>query len=170
MPLTAEVVRELEPSDLLALGEEKGSKPPSLIKRLSERHHGLARNLALGMDHQQAAAVARYSESRISILLSDPAFKELIAFYRKPYDDATANLGQVMGANAMDAAYELADRLEETPESFSIGQLMEVTKLGADRTGFGPQATNVNVNVDFASRLQEARKRVEARQAKDIIL
>jgi len=164
-PLSVAVARELEESDLALLGQEKGSVP-SPIKRLSERHHGLARNLSLGMDHQQAAAIAGYSQSRISILLNDPAFQELLAFYRAPYEEVTRDTGTMLANLAKDAAEELSVRLEEKPEEFSNGQLMEVVKMGADRTGFGPQSssTNVNVNVDLAGRLQAARQRVAARQ------
>lgn len=163
-PLSAEVVRELEASDLALLGKEKGSVP-SPIKRLSERHHGLARNLSIGMDHQQAAAIAGYSQSRISILLNDPAFIELMAFYREPKDEIVRETGAIMANLAKEAFLELTDRLEEDPEAFSAGQLMELGKLTADRTGYGPQtsSTNINVNVDLAARLQAARQRVANR-------
>jgi len=163
-PLSATVLRELEPSDLQLLGQEKGSVP-SPIKRLSERHHALARNLAMGMDHRQASAIANYSESRISILLSDPAFKELLEFYRLPYEETSRDIAQQFAELTKDANEELIQRLAEEPEKFTVGQLMEVSKMGADRTGFGPQSssTNINVNVDLASRLQAARQRVASR-------
>jgi hypothetical protein len=168
-PITATVLRDLEPSDIAMLGQEKGSIP-SPIKRISERHHALARNLALGMDHKQAAVIANYSESRISILLNDPAFKELLEFYREPFEDVVRDTGTLLAGLAKDAAEELSLRLEEDSEKFSNGQLMELTKLGADRTGFGPQSsqTNVNVNVDLASRLQQARQRVAQRTIEGI--
>lgn len=169
-PLTAAVLRELDESDLVLMGTEKGSAP-SPIKRLSERHHALARNLAVGMDHKQAAAIANYSESRISILLGDPAFKELLAFYREPYEDITRDTGTMLANLAKDAAEELSIRLEEDSESFSNGQLMDVVKMGADRTGYGPQtsATNINVNVDLAAKLQAARQRVAARTIEGVV-
>lgn len=163
--IDAVVVRELEASDLVLLSAEKGSKP-SAIKRLSERHHALARNLAGGMAPSEAAIVCGYSVSRVSILQDDPAFKELLVFYRADVNAQYRDLHQRLSGLAMDAAEELSVRLEEEPEKVSIGQLMEITKLGADRTGFGPQtsSTNLNVNVDLASRLEAARKRVSARK------
>jgi hypothetical protein len=45
---------------------------------------------------------------------------------------------------------------------------MEITKLGADRTGFGPQSSQLNVNVDLSGRLEAARKRVAMRKLKVI--
>lgn len=167
-PINATVVRALEPADLEALGIEKGSRPPAL-RRLSDRHHALARNLALGMDHRQAAGIAEYSESRISILLADPAFCELVEFYRHNEGEFVRDLRNKMAGLALDAAEELALRLEDEPDKFSIGQLQEVVKLGADRTGHGPtqQSVNVNLNVDLAGRLEAARRRVADRKVID---
>jgi hypothetical protein len=163
-PVAATVVRELEGGDLALLAEEKGSQPTAL-KRLSDRHHALARNIAGGMEHGEAGLMSGYVASRVSILLSDPAFKELVEFYRRDVNAQYRDLHQRLSGLALDAAEELAERLEVEPEKVSIGQLLEITKMGADRTGFGPQSstTNLNVNVDLASRLQAARERVKAR-------
>lgn len=161
-----EVLRELDETDLALLAEEKGSVAPPL-KRISERHHNLARNLASGMAAGEAAIVCNYDPSRISILLADPTFKELVDFYRADVDRTFRDLhGRLFGI-AMDAAEELATRLEdeEKAKELSVGQLIEVVKMGADRTGHGPQTqnTNLNVNVDLANRLQAARERVSKR-------
>lgn len=171
-PVVAAVVRELDAADLVLLKAEKGSKPCA-IKRLTERHHALARNLASGMPISEAGLLQGYSISRVSILQNDPAFKELLEFYRedatRPYRDLHTRLAGL----SLDATEELALRLEEDIQTeeikdkkISIGQLMEITKLGADRTGFGPQSSsmNLNVNVDMAGRLEAARKRVAMRK------
>jgi len=164
-PIIATVVRELEENDLVLLAEEKGSKP-SAIKRITERHHALARILANGMKESEAATFCGYSISRISILKSDPAFKELLEFYREDAQRPFRDLNNRLSGLAMDAAEELSLRLEEEPEKVSIPQLMEVVKLGADRTGHGPQTSslNINANVDLAGRLEAARKRVAKRK------
>lgn len=163
-PVTAVVVRPLDRNDLTFLAEEKGSAAPA-IKRLSERHHALARNLASGMKPGEAALICGYVSSRVSILQADPAFKELVEFYRRDVTAQYRDLHQRLGGLAMDAAEELAERLEETPEDLSIGQLMEITKMGADRTGYGPQSstTNLNINIGAADRLKAARERVRLR-------
>jgi hypothetical protein len=163
-PVSAAVVRELDVTDLVLLGEEKGSKP-NAIKRITERHHALARILANGtMQDGEAATLCGYTLNRVSILRSDPAFKELLEFYRdnaeRPYRDLHVRLSGL----ATDAAEELSNRLEEEPEKITIGQLVELTKMGADRTGMGPSSTNMNVNIDLAGRLAEARKRVAMRK------
>jgi len=164
-PVSGEVVRALKEADLALLGEERGSAAPP-IKRIGERHHALARALASGMSPSEAGILTGYSGSRVSILLDDPTFQELLSFYREDVNAQYRDLHQRLSGLALDAADELATRLEEEPEAFSIGQIIEVTKLGADRTGHGPQSsqTNVNVNVDLAGRLAAARERVAARR------
>ena len=165
-------MRELEPADISALGTEKGSKTPAL-KRISERHHALARTLASGVTSGEAAIICRYDISRVSILQSDPAFQELVEFYRGEVIDKYLGLHEQLAGLASDAAELIADQIENDLQlpleerKVSLGQLMEVTKLAADRTGHGPQTsqTSVNINVDMAARLQAARQRVQARQA-----
>lgn len=163
-PVSAEIVRALDEADLALLQDEKGSAAPAL-KRLSERHHALARNLASGMAPSEAAVVCGYSLSRVSILQDDPAFHELLAFYRSDVQAQYRDLHTRLSGIAADALDVLQERLEDTPENLSVGQLIELSKMGADRTGFGPQTsqTNLNVNIDLASRLEAARKRVKER-------
>ncbi len=68
-----------------------------------------------------------------------------------------------MLANAREAQTILAERLEDTPEAIAIDALLDITKLGADRTGFGPasRTTNVHVHVGLADRLKTARERAK---------
>lgn len=166
-PLTAVQARELDSVDVALLAEEKGSKAPAL-KRLSERHHALARCLASGMEPGDAAITCGYVASRVSILQADPAFQELLAFYRQDVNTKYLDMHGVLAGLSLDAAMELRHRLEDEMESnekkFNVTALIELTKLGADRTGFGPQSSQVNVNVDLAGRLQAARERVAMRR------
>lgn len=158
-------MRELAEADLAALTVEKGSEP-SAIKRITDRHHALARNLASGMAEGEAALVCGISLSRISILKNDPQFRELLGFYRETVTEVYKDMHEKLAGVAQTALDEIQDRLEDTPEKVSMGQLMELAKLGADRTGYGPasSSTNLNVTVDFAAKLREARARVAQRQ------
>lgn len=167
-PDNPQVSRELVEGDIASLSEERGTQAAP-IKKLRERHHALARSLASGMSQEDAAIACGLTASRVSILKSDPAFKELLNFYRKDLDNTYRTLHEKLAGVASDAVDELSERLEEAPETLTTGQLMEVVKLGADRTGHGPSSstTNVNVNVDMASKLEAARRRV-AEQAKTI--
>jgi hypothetical protein len=167
--ITASEVRALDAADVALLGDEKGSKPAPL-KRLSERHHALARCLSSGMEESAAAITCGYVASRVSILKQDPAFQELLAFYRADVNEKYMDMHGVLAGLSLDAAMELRERLEEDAEAdekkLSVGHLIELTKLGADRTGFGPQSSthNTNVNIDLAGKLEAARKRVAARK------
>lgn len=172
--ITFAEVRELAPEDLSLLGTEKGSAAPAL-KRLGDRHHALARCLASGMSEGDAAIACGYVVSRVSILKADPAFKELLEFYREDTNRAYRDMHARLAGLSMDAADELQTRLEADMESddknISIGQLLEITKLGADRTGHGPQSSqNVNVNVGIAAKLEQARRRVSERQASQAVI
>lgn len=166
-PMSAVQVRTLDSVDMALLQKEKGSTAPPL-KRLSERHHALARCLASGMADRDAAITCGYVVSRVSILKADPAFQELLAFYQQDVNNKYLDMHGVLAGLSLDAAMELRERLEadisSDDKTISVGQLMELTKLGADRTGFGPQSSQVNVNVDLAGRLEAARKRVEQRR------
>lgn len=166
-PISAVLVRELDEADLVLLGEERGVKAAPL-KRLSERHHALARCLAQGMTSGDAAINCGYVASRVSVLQADPAFQELVHFYRQDVNSKYLDMHGILAGLSIDAAMELRERLEADAEveekKLSVTALIELTKLGADRTGFGPQSSQLNVNVDLAGRLEAARKRVAQRQ------
>ena len=167
--MSAVQVRELDEVDIALLQEERGIKAAPL-KRLSERHHALARCLASGMEPGEAAITCGYVSSRVSILQVDPAFQELLEFYRADVNAKYLGMHDVLAGLSRDAAAELHTRLEDemqmepVDKKMTIGQLGEIVKLGADRTGFGPQSSQVNVNVDLAGRLQAARERVQQRR------
>lgn len=163
--LHAEVLRPLTEADLALLSTER-SIQPTQIQRISDRHHSLARLLASGTSVSDACAITGYTASRVSILKGDPAFEELIEFYRAGKADDVQDLGDKLVQVAKDAVSILQDRLETEPETLDAETLLSVAKFGADRTGHGPQSrtTNVNVHVNLADRLSAARKRVSSPQ------
>lgn len=166
----ATFVRELTPADLPTLDVERGIKQPPL-QRVRDRHHALARALASGMAENVAAVAVSMDISRVSVLKSDPAFKELLEFYRSETAAAYRSLHEELAGISMDAAAEIRRRLEdnEMAEKMPIATLVELTKMGADRTGFGPASqSSVAVTVDFGARLEAARKRVAQRQMIDV--
>lgn len=161
--LQARVVRELTERDIAALQAEKGSKPPA-VKRLRERHHNLARLIASGKTHSEAAVICGYDVSRVSILMADPTFKDLVTFYREDLNRTYAGLHEMLFGMSVDAAIIMRERMEENPDKLKNVEILDIMKMGADRTGYGPAAKQeVNVNVNLADRLQEARKRIAAR-------
>jgi hypothetical protein len=139
-PLFAEITRELEAGDLAQLETQIGVNPQPL-QRVRDTHHKLARTLAEGYTNVEASALTGFSPSRISILAQDPAFKELVAFYRARVDASHADVIERMKHVSMDALTEIQDRLHESPESFKVGELLEIMSRGFDRSGYGPSST-----------------------------
>lgn len=164
-PLTFEVERELTPDDLELLAEARDIEPAPL-KKVTERHHALARALASGMSEGEAAALTGYDRSRVSILKASPAFRELLDLYRDRADAEFAEMHSTLAGLSKDAALELRDRLENNPEDLTVGQLLQTLQLAADRTGFGPTSKQeTTVTLDLGARLEAARKR--AREAQE---
>lgn len=133
---------------------------PTGIQRLTHRHHALAKALAQGMTNIDAALSCGYSAGTVSALKSDPTFQELIRKYQVDVNFLYRGIHEALTGLAQDAANEIAARLESEPEKIPLPQLMEITKLAADRVGFGPSSkTEMNVNVGIGTRLDEARER-----------
>jgi len=164
--ITYDVVRPLNEDDFEHLKQERGvQKNPSRVRRLSERHRNLARILASGKPDWEAAIITGYTEATVSVLRHDPAFSNLVRHYSEERDLAFLDVQEKMAAVNGTALDELQDRLELEPEAISTPQLLEIVKVTSDRTGNGPQSSNtqVNINVNMASRLEAARKRIQAR-------
>lgn len=161
-PVAAVIERELTLDDVRALEAERGGSP-RLLRRISDRHHSLARLVASGIEQDKAAHIVGYEPARVSILKNDPMFRELVEFYRSQESKNIRDLGEKLSGIASDALDEIADRLEDEEERKKIGlnQLMELGKMGADRSGYGPSVTqtNVNIHVGLADRLAAARKK-----------
>jgi hypothetical protein len=158
-PLSAFVLREIGVEDLETL--MLPSPEVAEIKRLSERHHALARALAQGLSEGEAAALTGYDPSRVSVLKASPAFRELLDLYRDKADVEFAEIAGRLAGLTKDALLVLQDRLEDSPEEITTGQLLEIAKMGADRSGFGPSAkVETNININLGARLAEARKRL----------
>jgi hypothetical protein len=161
--LDSEVLRPLCDADLVLLDGEKGSTPPPL-KRIRDRHHAAARLLASGKKPGEVAAITGYDISRISILQNDPAFKELLHFYREHVEAEYISLHEQLAGMSVDAAILLREKMETEGEKMTVAQTIEIIRLGADRTGHGPtQKVEQNVNINMANRLEEARKRIRER-------
>lgn len=132
-PLEISYVRDLNELDIpkLTAPDSLGDKPPTL-KELRHSHHLLARSLAEGKAPAEAGAITGYSPSRISILQNDPAFAELIEYYKGQVEVKYVELHERVATLSKDAVEELLARLDDDPSKFSKKELMEITKLGTD--------------------------------------
>lgn len=160
------VTRELGVQDLEAL-TEAGHTEPVELKRLSDRHHALARMLALGEPLSVVCNALGYTPSRVSVLKASPAFQELLALYQDEKQGQFVDFVARAAGLATDAVAVLQDRLEDTPEDVSTSALVEIVKMAADRSGNGPTTTQVGVTIDLGERLRAARERARAAQVVD---
>ena len=169
--LDLEVVEmgELTVEDLAALSAGGGLKAIP-IKKLSERHHALARSIAGGMGQKEAAYQHAYTPTRVGMLMRDTSFLELVEHYRAVPDALYADLHERLAGMSLDAADEINRRMEDDANreegadpKISLGQLRDIMVVAADRTGFGPatKSTHLHLHANLAEKLEAARKRVE---------
>lgn len=132
------------------------------VKALRHTHHRLAQLLAGGMNETIAAKLCNYTPQRVSHIKSDPAFVQLLDHYKGQVDDEFADFVTAAAALNMDFMGRLQQMLDEDPEKFGPGHLMDAIKLLADRTGHAPvtKSVNINVNTDMAQRLRNAQNRL----------
>lgn len=162
-------VRELTKAEVE--GTPRGKAPS--VKRFRDTHHMVARLFAMGLRPGEVAFRTGYSQTRIGILHSDPAFEELVASYRadvnesfrEQTDEYFENISAIRNATARLAR----DKLEaiEDPDDISFRELALFHDTTADRTGYPKRTVAVNVNVDFAAQLDKAIKRSEAARSFD---
>lgn len=147
-PLELEVLGAIDVNDLVdrAAAPLPSSKAPSLAK-LRQIHHEIARLLASGLSEADVAASTGYSLSRISILKSDPSFKELLAYYSARSEEVFIDVRKRLAMLGTDAVAELQDRLDFKSDSLTNTQLIEITKATLDRAGFNPVAKTESVSV-----------------------
>jgi len=164
-----ELVYEVGPLDATHLAEAEaytadphtmGVTNPTL-KHIRQSHHKLAQFLSMGMEQTRAAALSNYSPARVSILLSDPAFQDLVAHYKGIVHDEFADFVSAASVLSMDFLQHLQATLDENPEKITPQLAMEAVKLLADRSGNAPtsKTLNVNVNMGMGDRIKASRER-----------
>lgn len=167
-PLSIGEIRPLTREDLAEI-----MVPPkkSAVARLRDPHHHAARLIAAGVrPMEEVARRTGYSRSRLYVLTLDPTFQELVASYRTREDasfySTRDDYYETATANMLKAEVQIAEKLEaaeETGELLPIRDLLAISRDAADRFGYGKKTTNLNVNVDFASKLEKAIERSAAR-------
>jgi hypothetical protein len=163
----AEVVRELTVHDIeLINAGGQGQVKQKPLQRLRDRHHAVAKFIAAGRTYREAAVICGYVPERVTSLMTDPTFRNLVRFYREQEDREYVNAMEQLSGLNRDLILLMRERVEDEPEKLKTDTLLEAIKITADRTGMGPTSTsqqNVNVNVNLADRLQQARKRIAER-------
>ena len=153
-------IRPLSRNDLACI-HEKRNVPA--VQRFRDPHHRLARLLASGLRPAEAAAQVGYSLARIYILNADPSFQDLVAAYRKDVHAAYISAEEErhraateVNLKALRHLNEHFDKADEEGELIPIGRALAVFADTSDRVGLSKKSTNVNINVDFAAKLEGA--------------
>jgi hypothetical protein len=125
---------------------------PHDLKKLREKHHCVARLIAGGMQQRMVATISGYSESYLSILLNGPAMQELVEMYRIQQGASAQLIVEKLQTVGMTAVEKLADKIET--DSLNNNELIQVAKLGLDRSNHGPSSkshvVNENHQIDHA--------------------
>jgi hypothetical protein len=161
--LLIEFVRDLTAEDTASLAAPVplGSKSPT-VQELRASHHALAQLLAKGLSATEAGLLTGYSASRISILKNhDPAFAELVEYYRLKREVVFVDALERMKAVGLDTLELLHERVLSDPGALSIREMGEMVELllvkpnrGQSPIGPGgaPSSGNgVTVNVKFVT-------------------
>ena len=165
VPLSFEITRELNASDLYVRSTLGADSVTPRIKSLRATHHKLAQCLAMNFSNAEASISTGYSPSRISILMGDPSFQELLAFYKDKKRDVFVDVQQRMAGFATDAVEVLQERLAESPEKFTNKDLNELIKTTADRGGHSPVNRSETKNINLtAADLDKMKQEVEEAQ------
>jgi uncharacterized protein YdhG (YjbR/CyaY superfamily) len=162
-------VRALTPDDLQYLREP--AQRPS-VQRLKDAHFNVCRLLSLGLRYEEVSRRSGYSIGRIYQLASDPAVMERVAEYRKEIDESFREEVDFIQSQTLSnirvATRQISEHLDEADEKgelLPVRSLMSIISDGCDRFGYQKRSVSVNVNVDFAARLEEAIARTnKARQ------
>lgn len=163
-------LRDLNDEDIVLLqaGYTLNSQTPA-IKKLRTAHHELARLLASGVRPVEASAITGYSQSRISILCNDPAFKNLLSFYNDERKDVNIEVMKRIRSVGLDAIEEIKDRLEESPEDFTNEELRKLAETALDRSGFGPKSTVTHERTVDPSILAALKEAVNKEEKNNVI-
>ena len=151
-PFTTGTPRELTEADLATLIHPTSVNATTpIIQRLRSTHHRLAQLIADGTKQVDVSLITGYSQSRISVLMADPGFQELVAQYRNQQEAVYINVHERL-ANLCTVATEiLQERLEDDPDGVSVRELLEVVSETGDRS-VAPKKniSKIDQNVTFS--------------------
>jgi hypothetical protein len=145
------------------------------LDQYRERHHAVARLVAIGATPDHIRRQTGISHRRMTILMADPSFKELVTLYRDDVDKAwNRNVDQYLDlgmGNMIRAEAMIQDKLDDADEKGEELPLLTLNRLSQDRADrFGyPKTSQVEHKHDFAALLDRAIERSgKAREVKVI--
>lgn len=139
MAVMPEIVgaRDLEEGDVVLL-DEIGPHNPSGVRRITGRHHEIARRLAMGLTQAEVARDLNMSATNLSLLVNySDDFAFLLDHYQRVRTSETMKLDLKLKIAANEALERLDRELQEN-EDLSPEFLLKATTMLGDRAGHGP--------------------------------
>jgi len=143
----------------LSAVEDTAPARPQQLARLRDSHHQVARLIAAGLRTQEVSRMTGYAISRLSWLQNnDPAFMELVEFYRADARDVQIDVEARLRAVALDSVQHFHETLLERPEEVTPALALEASKVYLDRAGHAPvnRSVNKNLNLNIGARMDRA--------------
>lgn len=136
-----------------------------------ESHHRIAELVALGWEGWKIRRELGISQRRLTLLLSDPTFQELVAVKGKIIEQKIEKqmdlYAETAVANMLQSELAVQDAIEEhfdpDGQKISISMLNKLSQDRADRFGYSKNQT-LKVEHDFASSLDRAIARSGVKQ------
>jgi hypothetical protein len=151
--LLFEVERELTPTDLLRLATDPTIEKvgPPMIQRLKANHHAIARYLASGRTVLETAELTGMTPQRVGDLQrTDPAFRDLLAYYQDQVDVIGVNEASEFRGNLRHIGRRsleiIKDKLadEKVVAEMSVDEARRLAEMALGRTDAPPRtAQNV---------------------------
>lgn len=135
-----DIVRDILPRDLPVLANEarehnwSGDSAARMLQTIRTGHHQLAQLLAADVSMVDASMMTGRSTKSITALLNDPAFKELMAYYKEQQGERDFDAYKrlvTLGGTAMEI---LQERMEDSPDKFSNNELRQIVESSMDRS------------------------------------
>ncbi len=159
-------VRELCQDDV-DLYKDLDPRKIGRVQNIKERHHEMARRLALGERQVDVCRDMNFTQTQLSILVNhSEAFQELLAHYRTERTVATMNFEQKISVAAVTSIERLDDLLQDEDE-LSPEFVRRCTMDLLDRAGHAPvQRVDKRVQHGASPALLAAvKQRVDKREA-----
>lgn len=162
------IERALRAQDIERLAMQTQELPKvamPMVKRLRTAHHEAARLIIQGHSAREVALVVGYTPQRVSDLQTkDPAFIELLAYYRNQMDDIAIDAANRMQKKLVDIAELASDELQERLEddvkraampTSEIRQILDSTldrSIAPHRTAQVTQTPPVRITFNMGNR------------------
>lgn len=155
-------VRGLGEVDLELLENPPNSGVGPQFPEIKHQHHQIAGLIAKGVDNAEISLITGFAPSYISMLKSSPDMKELVEYYRVQAEERTVNAIARLKQMGVSSIEEVQKRLNEAPEKFTHGQLMDMVEIGlikpmavgaaaAGAQGGAGAASGIQINLNFKS-------------------